>query len=77
MTERNAETPEDKRILYRIDVNLGDVLIEADDIVGTASILHRGSKASRSPAGFVFPAQPTITFAAGSTRISLTSRRSR
>jgi TolB-like protein/class 3 adenylate cyclase/tetratricopeptide (TPR) repeat protein len=34
MTERNAETPEDKRILYRIGVNLGDVLIEGDDIVG-------------------------------------------
>ena len=34
MTERNAETPEDERILYRIGVNLGDVLIEGDDIVG-------------------------------------------
>ena len=34
MTERNAETPEDMRILYRIGINLGDVLIEGDDIVG-------------------------------------------
>ncbi|MFZ0603268.1 MAG: adenylate/guanylate cyclase domain-containing protein, partial [Roseiarcus sp.] len=34
MIERNADTPEDKRILYRIDVNLGDVLIEGDDILG-------------------------------------------
>ncbi len=34
MVERNAETPEDKRILYRIGVNLGDVLIEGDDILG-------------------------------------------
>jgi TolB-like protein/class 3 adenylate cyclase len=34
MTERNAETPEDKRILYRIGINLGDVLVEGDDIVG-------------------------------------------
>jgi TolB-like protein/class 3 adenylate cyclase len=32
MVERNAETPEAKRILYRIGVNLGDVLI--DDILG-------------------------------------------
>ena len=32
--ERNADTPEDKRILYRIGVNLGDVLIEGDDILG-------------------------------------------
>ena len=34
MVDRNAETPEDKRILYRIGVNLGDVLVEGDDIVG-------------------------------------------
>jgi TolB-like protein/class 3 adenylate cyclase/Tfp pilus assembly protein PilF len=34
MTERNAGTPEDKRIRYRIGVNLGDVLIEDDDILG-------------------------------------------
>jgi TolB-like protein/class 3 adenylate cyclase len=34
MAERNAATPEDKRILYRVGVNLGDVLIEGDDILG-------------------------------------------
>jgi class 3 adenylate cyclase len=34
MVERNADTPEDKRILYRIGINLGDVLIEGDDILG-------------------------------------------
>jgi TolB-like protein/class 3 adenylate cyclase len=34
MAERNAATPEAKRIVYRIGVNLGDVLIEDDDILG-------------------------------------------
>jgi TolB-like protein/class 3 adenylate cyclase len=34
MAERNADTPEAKRILYRIGVNLGDVLIDGDDILG-------------------------------------------
>jgi class 3 adenylate cyclase len=34
MVERNAEAQEPKRILYRIGVNLGDVLTEGDDIVG-------------------------------------------
>src|SRR5579871_1225767 len=34
MVERNAETSEAKRILYRVGVNLGDVLIEGDDILG-------------------------------------------
>jgi adenylate cyclase len=34
MVERNAGVPSDKRIVYRIGVNLGDVLIEGDDILG-------------------------------------------
>src|ERR1700733_4162592 len=34
MAERNADIPEAKRIVYRIGVNLGDVLIEGDDIIG-------------------------------------------
>jgi class 3 adenylate cyclase len=34
MVERNAGWPEEKRIVYRIGVNLGDVLIEGDDILG-------------------------------------------
>ncbi len=32
--ERNAETPEGRRIVLRIGVNLGDVIIEGDDIYG-------------------------------------------
>ena len=34
MVERNAGAPDAKRIVYRIGVNLGDVLIEGDDILG-------------------------------------------
>src|SRR5277367_293418 len=34
MVERNAGRPEPKRIVYRIGVNLGDVLIEGHDILG-------------------------------------------
>ena len=34
MAERNAALPEAKRILYRIGVHLGDVLIDGDDILG-------------------------------------------
>jgi len=34
MAERNAEVPQDRRMLFRIGVNLGDVLIEDDDILG-------------------------------------------
>jgi TolB-like protein/Tfp pilus assembly protein PilF len=34
MAERNAALPDARRILYRIGVNLGDVLIDGDDILG-------------------------------------------
>jgi TolB-like protein len=34
MAERNQGVPEDRRMLYRIGVNLGDILIEGDDILG-------------------------------------------
>ena len=34
MAERNADMPEDKRILYRIGGNLGDVLVDGEDILG-------------------------------------------
>src|SRR5271156_4750575 len=34
MAERNVDTPEARRIVYRIGVHLGDVLIEGDDILG-------------------------------------------
>jgi adenylate cyclase len=34
MAERNGPLPEEKRVLYRMGVNLGDVLVEGDDILG-------------------------------------------
>jgi TolB-like protein len=34
MAERNQGVPEDQRMVFRIGVNLGDILIEGDDILG-------------------------------------------
>ena len=34
MAERNAGTPSEKRIEFRIGINLGDVIAEAEDIFG-------------------------------------------
>ena len=34
MVERNAEVPEERRIRLRIGVNLGDVVVDGDDILG-------------------------------------------
>src|SRR6516164_2446438 len=45
MAERNEGVPADRRMLFRIGINLGDILIEGDDILGdgvniTARIEH-------------------------------------
>jgi class 3 adenylate cyclase len=34
MAERNADVLQDRRMLFRIGINLGDILIEGDDILG-------------------------------------------
>jgi adenylate cyclase len=34
MAKRNKDVPADRRMLYRIGINLGDILIEGDDILG-------------------------------------------
>jgi TolB-like protein/class 3 adenylate cyclase len=34
MAERNEGVPRDRRMLFRIGINLGDILIEGDDILG-------------------------------------------
>jgi TolB-like protein len=34
MAERNQGVPEDRRMLFRIGINLGDILIEGNDILG-------------------------------------------
>ena len=37
MAERNAATPSEQRIEFRVGINLGDVIVEGDDIFGSAS----------------------------------------
>ncbi len=34
MAERNAEEPEDQQIKFRMGINLGDVIVQGDDIYG-------------------------------------------
>ncbi len=34
MGERNADVPEDRRIIFRIGINIGDIIVEGDDIYG-------------------------------------------
>jgi adenylate cyclase len=51
MVERNAEVPEAKRIVYRIGVNLGDVLIDDEDILGEGVNIAARLEAICEPGG--------------------------
>jgi TolB-like protein/class 3 adenylate cyclase/Tfp pilus assembly protein PilF len=51
MADRNAETAEDKRITFRIGVNLGDVIAEEDDIYGDGVNIAARLEALAEPRG--------------------------
>src|SRR5271169_1071081 len=51
MIDRNAETPEDQRIIFRIGVNLGDVIIDGDDIFGDGVNIAARLEALAEPGG--------------------------
>ncbi len=34
IAERNADVPEDRRITYRLGINIGDIIVEGEDIYG-------------------------------------------
>src|SRR5918996_3809176 len=51
MAERNAETPQDRRIDFRMGVNLGDVIVEADDIYGDGVNIAARLEALAEPGG--------------------------
>ena len=51
MAERNAELPEDRRMEIRIGVNLGDVMIEGDDIFGNGVNVAARLQALAEPGG--------------------------
>jgi TolB-like protein len=51
MAERNQGAPEDRRMLFRIGINLGDILIEGDDILGDGVNIAARLEAIAEPGG--------------------------
>jgi adenylate cyclase len=51
MDDREPDLPEERRIRFRIGVNLGDVIAEEHDIFGDGLILQRGWRHWPSRAG--------------------------
>jgi adenylate cyclase len=51
MIDRNAEEPEDKRITFRVGVNLGDIIVDGDDIFGDGVNVAARLEALAEPGG--------------------------
>ena len=51
MVDRNAAVPEDKRITFRIGINLGDVIVDSDDIYGEVVNVSQRLETSAEPGG--------------------------
>jgi adenylate cyclase len=51
MAERNASTPSEKRIEFRVGINLGDVIVEAEDIFGDGVNIAARLEALAEPGG--------------------------
>src|SRR5262249_21084138 len=51
MIDRNADIPEDKRITFRIGINLGDVIADGDDIFGDGVNIAARLEALAEPGG--------------------------
>ncbi len=55
MSERGAEVPKEKRIELRIGINLGDVIVEGDDIYGDGVNVAARIEALADPGGICIP----------------------
>jgi adenylate cyclase len=51
MVQRNGDVPEDQRIQFRVGINLGDVIVEADDIYGDGVNVAARLEAVAEPGG--------------------------
>jgi adenylate cyclase len=69
MAERNSSVPEDQRIVFRVGINLGDVIVEDGDIHGDGVNVAARLEALAEPGGAWF----TIRSKVGSIAPSRTS----
>ncbi len=51
LAERNAKVPEDRRITYRMGINIGDIIVEGEDIYGDGVNVAARLEALADPGG--------------------------
>ena len=51
MAGRNVDVPEDRRITYRIGINIGDIIVEGEDIYGDGVNVAARLEALADPGG--------------------------
>jgi class 3 adenylate cyclase len=61
MSERNARVNLDKRIEFRVGINLGDIIIDDDDIYGEGVNIAARLEGIAEPGGICIRAKHTIT----------------
>lgn len=67
MAQRNIDVLEDRKLEFRIGINLGDVVFENGDLFGDGAMLQQGSKGCRSREVFVSRVRYEIKFEISST----------
>ncbi len=61
VAEHNSGLPEDKRIEFRVGINLGDVVIDGDDIYGDGVNVAARLEALAEPGGICIPSPISLT----------------
>ena len=61
MVKRNADTPESRQTTFRIGVNLGDIIIDDDDIYGDGVNVAARLEGLSEPGGVSFPERSSST----------------
>jgi hypothetical protein len=70
IAEAESAVPKDRRIQYRAGINLGDIVIDGDDILGDGVNIAAASKGSPSPAASPSPPACSSRSSASSTSSS-------
>ncbi|MCH9051589.1 MAG: tetratricopeptide repeat protein [Proteobacteria bacterium] len=68
MGERNREVPEDRQIVYRIGINIGDIIVEGDDIYGDGVNIAARLEGLADPGGICI-SRPVHTQIAGKLKL--------